>query len=74
MSTVHPIQIANSSNVESISWDSEGDIMYVKYQWGGTYAYKGVPYQRAVAAANADSVGSYINKNIKGQYEVQRIS
>jgi hypothetical protein len=72
MSTVRPIEVT-SSNVESISWDSDGSIMYVTFKGSRTYAYKGVPYQRAVAAARADSVGAYINRHIKGHYPVQQV-
>jgi hypothetical protein len=73
MSTSRPIPTPFSSNVESLSWDSQGSIMYVTYKSGKTYAYKGVPYQRAVAASKARSVGTYINKNIKGRYPVQQV-
>jgi hypothetical protein len=47
--------------------------MYVTYKSDKTYAYTGVPYQRAVVAANARSVGSYINKHIKPHYPVQQV-
>jgi hypothetical protein len=72
MSTVRPIEVT-SSNVESISWDSVGSIMYVTFKGNRTYAYKGVPYQRAVAASKAESVGGYIHRHIKGRYPVQHV-
>lgn len=73
MSTPRPIPVPHSSNVKSISWDSDKSIMYVTYKSDKTYAYTGVPYQRAVVAANARSVGSYINKHIKPHYPVQQV-
>ena len=64
------IRVIDSSNVEWVGWPSSGTpLMIVKYiKNEKLYGYIGVTRQRAVAAAYADSTGSYINKRIKGSY------
>lgn len=62
-----------SSDASSIGYDDETQTMYVTFQRGGTYAYQGVPEDVARDAANAASVGSYLNENIKGSYPYRRI-
>jgi hypothetical protein len=62
----------DSSNVEEVGWDRHQG-MYVTFKSGATYLYHGVTRQRAVACAMAPSVGSYINKVIKPEYECTRL-
>ena len=61
-----------SSNVQRVGWDVFGN-MYVTYITGNTYVYFGVTRQRAVAAAYAPSVGSYINRRIKGRFPALKL-
>ena len=62
-------RLVESSNVDAVGWDKSGN-MYVTFLNGTMYRYIGVSRQRAVAAAYADSVGSYINKKIKPFFKV----
>jgi len=65
----------NSSNVDRIGWPVSGEpFMLVTYKGGGEYGYIGVTRQMCVAAANAESVGRYINEKIKGHYKPVRLS
>jgi len=73
----HPAAIVkwkpvDSSNVTEVGWDRHQG-MYVEFRSGAKYLYHGVTRQRAVACAMAPSVGSYINKKIKPNYECTRI-
>lgn len=56
-----------SSNVRRVGWDRHGS-MFVEFHDGGTYEYKGVSRQRAVACAYAKSVGKYIAHVIKPRF------
>jgi hypothetical protein len=40
---------------------------------GAVYAYAGVSAETYDALRTADSLGSYYNRQIKGQYDCQRI-
>jgi hypothetical protein len=65
-----------SSNVLLIGWTRKPDEdagMFVKFRSGSLYFYHGVSRQRAVACANAPSVGHYLNSKIKGHYDSERI-
>ena len=61
---MHPVK---SSNIEAIGHD--GDALHVQYRNGTTYTYAGVPESHFHNAKSADSVGRYINANIKGTFD-----
>ena len=68
------VRMVKSSNVEWIAWPMTGEpLMIVKYIHGGVYGYLGVSRQKAVAAANAPSVGRYIHNKIRGKYKPVKI-
>jgi hypothetical protein len=69
---LHGYTVNDSSNVELVAWDAEGNL-YVQYRSGGKYKYQGVSRQRAVAVALAPSVGQYVNKKIKPNYDCVKI-
>lgn len=58
-----------SSNVESVGYDTNTNEMTVQWKNGKTSAYAGVPEEVALQVANAPSVGSMINSDIKGTYD-----
>ena len=63
----------SSSNVESIGFDSSTETLFVRFLNGSLYEYKNVPimvYEQLIAAP---SIGSYMHRNIKGVYPVERI-
>jgi hypothetical protein len=66
----HGYNINDSSNVLAVMWVKEG--MVVRFKSDTAYLYKGVSRQRAVACARAKSVGVYINKVIKPNFEAVR--
>jgi hypothetical protein len=63
-----------SSDAQSVGYDPDTQTLTVTFSRGGTYAYTGVPEDVAQEAANAASVGSYLNDNVKGNYPYRRIS
>ena len=60
-----------SSNVKRIG--QEKSKLYVQLKRGATYFYKGVPEKLYKEMLNADSKGKYLNSQIKGKYEYQKI-
>lgn len=63
----------SSSNVESVGYDEENQILYVKFLSGSLYSYKNVNKVEYEALLNAPSVGSYLHRNIKNVYPYERI-
>lgn len=57
-----------SSNVSSIGYDPETEQMFVTWTKGKRSIYEGVPEDKAAECANAASVGSFLNAEIKPYY------
>jgi len=57
-----------SSNVERVGFDDNTQEMTVTWKSGKVSAYQGVPEETALRCANAPSVGSFLNSEIKNQY------
>ena len=65
-----PVQ---SSNIDSVGYDSSEEIVYVKFLDGKLYIYKGVPEHEYSNLLSAVSVGSYLHRNFKNVYPYERI-
>ncbi len=62
-------QAVYSSSVSEIGYDSDtGELLVTWAKSGKTSAYQGVPEARALAGANAPSVGQWVNAEIKPYY------
>jgi len=62
-----------SSNVESIGYNEEIQILRVKFLNGGIYEYKNVPFAEFDHLKNASSIGSYLNRNIAHYYPYEKV-
>lgn len=60
-----PVQ---SSNVDSVGWDAATSRLYIKFNSGSIYVYENVPEDVFLDLEAAVSVGSYFNRQVKGQY------
>lgn len=63
----------SSSNVDSIGYDENQQILYVRFLNGSLYIYKGVSSYEFDGLLNAPSVGSYLHRNIKNLYPYERV-
>lgn len=63
----------SSSNVDSIGYNEEQQVLYVRFLNGSLYIYKGVNAYEYDGLLNAPSVGSYLHRNIKNAYPYERI-
>ena len=60
----------DSSNVEAIGYDSGSFELHVRFlKSGETYVYYGVEEWRYQELMQADSKGTYLNNNIKPNYQ-----
>ena len=66
-----------SSNVESIAYDPETQVLEAKFKHGGTYQYHDVTpdkYQALLATIRSgESVGKHINTHIKGAHRHTKV-
>jgi hypothetical protein len=72
-----------STNVSSVGWEAHADegeesehlgTLEVEFLSGRVYQYENVPEEVYQAMLGATSVGRYLNDNIIGQFDEQRIS
>jgi len=62
-----------SSNLASIGYDEENEILEIEFNHGGIYQYFDVPKEEYEALMNADSHGKYFVANIREDYEYEKI-
>lgn len=67
------MNLVSSSNIESVGYDEENQIMYVRFLNGTLYTYNGVPKQEYEGLLNAPSVGSYLHRNFKNVFPYERL-
>lgn len=66
-------QSVESSNLSSIGYDAENEILEVEFNHGGVYQYFDVPLNVYKELINADSHGKYFAANIRNEYEFKKI-
>ena len=59
----------DSSNIEAIGYDDEGQELHVRFLTGTSYIYHGVPRQKFDDLMQAPSKGSFLNREVKGVYK-----
>jgi hypothetical protein len=62
-----------SSNLASIGYDAENEILEVQFKHGGVYQYFDVPENVYEELMSADSHGVYFSANIRNDYEYQKL-
>ena len=63
----------DSSNIEQIGYDEDQRELWVRFKSGDTYVYANVPPATYDDIARADSKGSYLNREIRPNYEYRRV-
>lgn len=62
-----------SSNIKTIEYNEEIQTLTVEFQSGAKYAYSKVPKNVFTRLVSANSVGRYLNENIKNNYTYVRL-
>jgi hypothetical protein len=63
----------SSSNVAELGYDSDNQVVYVRFSDNRLYIYKGVSQVEYDGLLNAPSIGSYLHRNFKNVYAYERI-
>jgi hypothetical protein len=66
-------QSVESSNLASVGYNEEKQILEVEFKHGGVYQYFDVPENVYKELMNADSHGKYFSANIRHDYEYQKL-
>lgn len=67
-------QPVNSSNLKSVGYDQNQEILEIEFQSWRVYQYLNVPAAVYSELINANSLGQYFNNFIKDYYPTIRIS
>jgi len=63
-----------SSNLKSVGYDPETEILEIEFKNGFVYHYFEVPQSRYDGLMNASSKGSYLNQSIKRKFPYKLMS
>ncbi len=63
-----------SSNIKKIGYSDSKCELVVEYLSGIKYKYKNVPKMIYMNLLESDSKGRFMNSNIKGKYEYEKVS
>lgn len=63
----------SSSNISSIGYDVDSQILEIEFHGGSVYSYSGVPLSEYEGIMNADSKGKYFHANIKNCYSFMKL-
>ena len=66
-------QSVESSNLASIGYDAENEILEIEFNHGGIYQYFDVPFAVYDELIEADSHGQYLAQHIKGKYRYVKV-
>lgn len=61
-----------SGNVASVGYDPDTNTLEVEFLNGGVYTYHGVDADKHAALMKADSVGGFLNANVKGTHKFSK--
>lgn len=62
-----------SSRILKMSYIKSKKLLTITFNSGATYEYYGVPTEVIDGITQADSLGKYFDKNIKGIYNYRRV-
>lgn len=62
-----------SSNLQSVGYDPDNQILEVEFNDGSVYQYSGVPESEHEGLMSADSKGKYLFANIKKRFSHSKL-
>lgn len=63
----------DSSNVASVGYEADIQTVHIEFLNGSTYVYSGVDQETFEELRDAASVGSFLNRVIKPNYDYQKL-
>jgi hypothetical protein len=57
-----------SSSIAAFAYETEGQLLFIRFSNGRTYRYAGVPSSVFTALSRADSKGTFFNAHVQGRY------
>jgi hypothetical protein len=66
-------ELVESSNLTSVGYDKESEVLEIEFKHGGKYQYFDVPFKIYNELMNAESHGKYFAANIRNDFEYQKM-
>ena len=66
-------ECVSSSNLESVGYDANDEILEIKFHSGGIYQYFNVSLEKFDSLMSASSKGSYFARHIKNRHRFRKI-
>ena len=63
-----------SSDIHSIGYDNDTEVLEIEFNNGGVYQYSHVPEHVYTELMNASSHGKFFHSHIKSKYSYQRLN
>jgi uncharacterized protein YuzE len=63
----------DSSNIATVGYDTDSEILEVEFHNGGVYDYFDVPETVFNQFLEASSKGKFFHRNIKGEYKWEKV-
>lgn len=67
-------QYVESSNLRSVGYDAEHEILEIEFKSGSVYQYYNVPAAVYAGLLSASSKGQYHSQSIKDKYRYRQVS
>lgn len=67
------LQNCKSSQIAAFGYDAGKQTLAIRFNSGGLYHYSNVPSEVFDQMQQAESVGSFFYRNVKGKFEYQRL-
>ncbi|KKM62355.1 hypothetical protein LCGC14_1522560 [marine sediment metagenome] len=61
-----------SSNIHSVGYDADENVLLVRFHGGALYRYLNVPENVYRGFLEAGSAGAFLNTEVKGKYEYEK--
>ena len=63
----------HSSNIRSIGYDADGEVLQIEFHDGAVYEYYGVPPSVHESLMGARSHGSYLHRHVRNRYRYRQV-
>lgn len=67
------MEYVSSSNIEAVGYDVESRELWVRFTSGDTYVYSNVDEGTHQSLVSAPSIGSYLNRAVKGAFDYRKV-
>lgn len=68
------VRTSDSTNIESVAYDKDDQMLLVRFHSGTEYAYFNVPEDKYQSLLESESKGKFFNTEIKKDFEYKKLN